>query len=125
MEKEFKFVLSYELFDKTKHSHFHYAGSRDCTAENLRICLQPKEQFGEKSKHLGAMGANLTEIKPQGLTQEENEAAWHMRKENDQAIWNAAKEKEKKDKAEKEELIKDYGEDAINFIKKIDDTKTN
>jgi len=73
MEKEFKFVLSYELFDETKHSHFHYADSRDYTAENLRICLYPKEQFSEGSKRLGARGANLTEIKPQMEVNNEKE----------------------------------------------------
>lgn len=124
MEREFKVTFTDEVFDSVKHNAYHFNnGLSDSIIDPLYAFNGKGVQFAPPNSNL--YGVIVVEIKPQGLTQEENEAAWHMRKENDQAIWDAAKEKEKKDKAEKEELIKDYGEDAINFIKKIDDTKTN
>jgi len=127
MKKKFELILTNEKFNPEEHEFFYY----DITyfrderfTEKDSFSFFTKGMYDE-GRDDNALGVYFNRIEEKELTQEENEAAWHMRKENDQAIWDAAKEKEKKDKAEKEELIKDYGEDAINFIKKIDDAKTN
>lgn len=127
MKKKFELILTDEKFNPEEHEFFYY----DITyfkyekfTEKDSFSFFTKGMYNEE-KDNNALGINFNRIKEKELTQEENEAAWHMRKENDQAIWDTAKEKEKKDKAEREELIKDYGEDAINFIKKIDDTQRN
>lgn len=66
MEKKFELVLSDELFDKTKHSHYHYyktilENTRDINLSGVSIF--PACNFDKVSKEMKALGANLTEIK--------------------------------------------------------------
>lgn len=76
MEKEFKLVLSNDLFDKVKHTHYHYYKTILDNTRNINLTgihIYPACNFDNVSKKMKAMGANLTEIKPQMEVNNEKE----------------------------------------------------